>query len=86
MRLCLLTLILIFTTSAQSQVVFNVPEIDVPASEFTNLPVEIETQGENVGRLEFALNYDSDYLEFVSISVTPKAQEWLTPSLSRSSK
>ena len=78
MRLCLLTLILIFTTSAQSQVIFNVPEIDVPASEFINLPVEIETQGESVGSLEFALNYDSDYLEFVSISVTPKAQEWLT--------
>lgn len=67
-----------FTTCAQSQVVFNVPEIDVPVSEFINLPVEIETSGEDVGSLEFALNYDPDYLEFVSITVTPKAQEWLT--------
>jgi hypothetical protein len=78
MRLCLLTLILIFTTSAHSQVVFNVPEIDVPVSEYINLPVEIETSGEDVGSLEFALKYDPDYLEFVSIIVTPKAQEWLT--------
>ena len=78
MRLLLLTLVLIFTTSAQSQVVFNVPEIEVPVSDYINLPVEIETSGESVGSLEFALNYDSDYLEFVSIEVTPKAQEWLT--------
>ena len=78
MRLILLTLLLLLTTSAQSQVVFNVPEIEVPVSDFINLPVEIETTGENVGSLEFALNYDSDYLEFVSITVTPKAQEWLT--------
>ena len=78
MRCILLTLLLLLTTSVQSQVVFNVPEIDVPVSEFINLPVEIETTGEDVGSLEFALNYDPDYLEFVSITVTPKAQEWLT--------
>ena len=67
MRLILLTLLLLLTTSAQSQVVFNVPEIEVPVSEFINLPVEIETTGEDVGSLEFALNYDKNYLEFVSI-------------------
>ena len=78
MRLILLTLLFLLATSAQSQVVFNVPEIEVPASEFINLPVEIETAGEDVGSLEFALNYDKNYLEFVSITVTPKAQEWLT--------
>lgn len=78
MRNILLTILVLFTTCAQSQVVFNVPEIDVPVSEFINLPVEIETSGEDVGSLEFALNYDPDYLEFVSITVTPKAQEWLT--------
>ena len=73
MRLVLLTLLLLLTTSAQSQVVFNVPEIEVPVSEYINLPVEIETTGEDVGSLEFALNYDPDYLEFVSITVTPKS-------------
>jgi len=78
MRSILLTLLLLLTASAQSQVVFNVPEIEVPVSEFINLPVEIETASENVGSLEFALNYDTDFLEFVSISVTAKAQEWLT--------
>ena len=78
MKILLLALVLIFTPSAHSQVVFNVPEIDVPVSEYINLPVEIETSGENVGSLEFELNYDSDYLEFVSIDITPKAQEWLT--------
>ena len=78
MRLILLTLLLLLTTSAQSQVIFNVPEIEVPVSEFINLPVEIETAGEDVGSLEFALNYDKNYLEFVSIEVTVKAQEWLT--------
>jgi len=78
MKILLLALVLIFTPSAHSQVVFNVPEIDVPVSEYINLPVEIETSGENVGSLEFELNYDSDYLEFVLIDITPKAQEWLT--------
>ena len=78
MRSILLTLLLLLTTSAQSQVIFNVPEIEVPVSEYINLPVEIETAGEIVGSLEFALNYDPDHLEFVSITVTPKAQEWLT--------
>ena len=78
MRCILLTLLLLLTTSAQSQVIFNVPEIEVPVSEYINLPVEIETAGEDVGSLEFALNYDGNYLEFVSITVTAKAQEWLT--------
>ena len=78
MRILLLTLVLVLTTSVQSQVVFNVPEIDVPVSDYINLPVEIETAGEIVGSLEFALNYDPNYLEFVSITITPKAQEWLT--------
>ena len=45
MRILLLTLVLVFTTSVQSQVVFNVPEIDVPVSDYINLPVEIETAG-----------------------------------------
>jgi len=78
MRGILLTLLFIISTCAQSQVVFNVPEIEVPVSEYINLPIEIETVGEDVGSLEFALNYDSDYLEFVSVNVTAKAQEWLT--------
>ena len=57
MRL-LLILLLTITTVAHSQVVFNVPEIEVPVSEYINLPVEIETSGETVGSLEFALNFD----------------------------
>ena len=60
----LLILLLTITTTAHSQVVFNVPEIEVPVSEYINLPVEIETAGEIVGSLEFALNFDSQYLEF----------------------
>lgn len=77
MRL-LLILLLTITTVAHSQVVFKVPEIEVPVSEYINLPVEIETSGETVGSLEFALNFDSQYLEFENITVTAKAQEWLT--------
>ena len=74
----LLIFFLTITTVAHSQVVFNVPEIEVPVSEYINLPVEIETSGEIVGSLEFALNFDSQYLEFEEIIVTTKAQEWLT--------
>jgi hypothetical protein len=74
----LLIFLLTITTVAHSQVVFNVPEIEVPVSEYINLPVEIETSGETVGSLEFALNFDSQYLEFENITVTAKAQEWLT--------
>jgi len=66
MRL-LLILLLTITTVAHSQVVFNVPEIEVPVSEYINLPIEIETSGETVGSLEFE-----------NITVTAKAQEWLT--------
>jgi hypothetical protein len=74
----LLIFLLTITTVAHSQVVFNVPEIEVPVSDYINLPVEIETSGETVGSLEFALNFDSQYLEFENITVTAKAQEWLT--------
>lgn len=74
----LLIFLLTITTVAHSQVVFNVPEIEVPVSEYINLPVEIETSGETVGSLEFALEFDSQYLEFEEITVTAKAQEWLT--------
>lgn len=74
----LLIFLLTITTTAHSQVVFNVPEIEVPVSEYINLPVEIETSGEIVGSLEFALNFDPQYLKFEEITVTAKAQEWLT--------
>lgn len=58
----LLIFLLAITTVAHSQVVFNVPEIEVPVSNYINLPVEIETAGETVGSLEFALNFDPQYL------------------------
>ena len=74
----LLIFLLTLSTVAHSQVVFNVPEIEVPVSDYINLPVEIETAGETVGSLEFALNFDSQFLQFEAITVTAKAQEWLT--------
>ena len=77
MRL-LLIFLLTLSTASHSQVVFNIPEIEVPVSDYINLPVEIETAGETVGSLEFSLNFDSQYLQFENITVTTKAQEWLT--------
>ena len=70
----LLIFLLTLSTVAHSQVKFNVPEIEVPVSTYINLPVVIETNSNDVGSLEFALNYDPTYLAFEEISVTPKAQ------------
>lgn len=74
----LLIFLLTLSTVAHSQVKFNVPEIEVPVSTYINLPVVIETNSNDVGSLEFALNYDPTYLAFEEISVTAKAQQWLT--------
>ena len=74
----LLIFLLTLSTVAHSQVKFNVPEIEVPVSNYINLPVVIETNSNDVGSLEFALNYDPTYLAFENISVTAKAQQWLT--------
>ena len=78
MRQLLLILALLTTTAIHSQVKFNVPEIEVPVSDYINLPVVIETNGNEVGSLEFALNYDPQFLAFEEITVTPNAQQWLT--------
>ena len=77
-RNLLVFLLVLFLNNTQAQVKFNVPEIDVPVSEFINLPVVIESNNNEIGSLEFALNYDPTYLEFVGITVSPTAQEWLT--------
>jgi len=78
MRQLLLILAILTTTVIHSQVKFNVPEIEVPVSNYINLPVVIETNGSEVGSLEFALNYDPQFLAFEEITVTPNAQQWLT--------
>jgi len=71
-------LVLFIKSSAQSPVKFIVPEIEVPASEYIDLPIVIETNNNTVGSLEFALNYDPTYLEFSEVIVTTDAQQWLT--------
>lgn len=77
MQKLLVFLVFLFIAD-QSPVQFTVPELSVPAGPTIELPVVINTNGNIVGSLEFALNYDQSILEFTDIIISNKAQEWLT--------
>lgn len=77
-RKLVLVLLLFSFKATQSPVQFTVPEITVPTDSFIELPVTINTNGNVVGSLEFALNYDQSILQFTDITISNKAQEWLT--------
>jgi hypothetical protein len=55
-----------------------VPGITVSPSNTIDLPVTIQTNGNVLGSLEFALNYDQSILQFSEIMLSTKAQTWLT--------
>jgi len=69
---------LLSINSLYSQVQFQVPGITVSPSNTIDLPVTIQTNGNAVGSLEFALNYDQSILQFSEIILSEKAQTWLT--------
>ena len=69
---------LLSINSLYSQVQFQVPGITVSPSNTIDLPVVIQTNGNVVGSLEFALNYDQSILQFSEIILSEKAQTWLT--------
>jgi hypothetical protein len=71
-------ILLISINSLYSQVQFQVPGITVSPSNTIDLPVVILTNGNGVGSLEFALNYDQSILQFSEIILSEKAQTWLT--------
>jgi hypothetical protein len=50
----------------------------VTPSNTIDLPVAILTNGNTIGSLEFALNYDQSILQFVEIVLSEKTQTWLT--------
>jgi hypothetical protein len=55
-----------------------VPGITVTPANTIDLPVTIQTNGNTVGSLEFALNYDQSILQFTEIVLSEKTQTWLT--------
>ena len=69
---------LLSINSLYSQVQFQVPGIIVSPSNTIDLPVTIQTNGNVLGSLEFALNYDQSILQFSEIILSEKAQTWLT--------
>jgi len=69
---------LLSINSLYSQVQFQVPGITVSPANTIDLPVIIQTNGNVVGSLEFALNYDQSILQFSEIILSTKAQTWLT--------
>ena len=69
---------LLTINSLYSQVQFQVPGITVSPSNTIDLPVTIQTNGNVLGSLEFALNYDQSILQFSEIILSEKAQTWLT--------
>ena len=69
---------LLTINSLYSQVQFQVPGITVTPSNTIDLPVAILTNGNTIGSLEFALNYDQSILQFVEIVLSEKTQTWLT--------
>jgi len=71
-------ILLISINSLYSQVQFQVPGITVSPSNTIDLPVTIQTNGNVLGSLEFALNYDQSVLQFSEIILSNDAQSWLT--------
>jgi len=71
-------ILILLSQSLYSQVQFQVPGITVPASSTLDLPVVIQTNGNVVGSLEFALNYDPTILQFSEIELSSTSQTWLT--------
>jgi len=71
-------ILLISINSLYSQVQFQVPGITVSPSNTIDLPVTIQTNGNVLGSLEFALNYNQSILQFSEIILSEKAQTWLT--------
>jgi hypothetical protein len=71
-------ILLISINSLYSQVQFQVPGITVSPSNTIDLPVTIQTNGNVLGSLEFALNYDQSVLQFSEIILSDDAQSWLT--------
>ena len=69
---------LLTINSLYSQVQFQVPGITVTPSNTIDLPVTIQTNGNVLGSLEFALNYDQSILQFSEIVLSEKTQTWLT--------
>ena len=69
---------LLSINSLYSQVQFQVPGITVSPANTIDLPVTIQTNGNVVGSLEFALNYNQNILQFSEIILSEKAQTWLT--------
>ena len=69
---------LLTINSLYSQVQFQVPGITVTPTNTIDLPVAILTNGNVVGSLEFALNYDQSILQFSEIVLSEKTQTWLT--------
>lgn len=69
---------LLTINSLYSQVQFQVPEITVTLTGIIDLPITIQTNGNTVGSLEFALNYDQTILQFSEIVLSEKTQTWLT--------
>ena len=73
-----IVLLLLSINSLYSQVQFIVPEITVSPASTIDLPVTVQTNGNTVGSLEFALNYNQNILQFSEIVLSEKAQTWLT--------
>jgi hypothetical protein len=71
-------ILLISINSLYSHVQFQVPGITVSPSNTIDLPVTIQTNGNVLGSLEFALNYDQSVLQFSEIILSDDAQSWLT--------
>ena len=61
-----------------SQVQFQVPGITVLPTQTIELPVTVLTNGNTVGSLEFALNYDQSILQFSEIVLSEQAQTWVS--------
>ena len=56
----------------------NVPKLSVQEGNLVNIPVKVmTTNGDQVGALQLALNYDESILEFRGVNGTEKSQKWM---------
>jgi hypothetical protein len=73
-----IAILLLSVQTLYSQVQFQVPGITVLPTQTIDLPVTVLTNGNTVGSLEFALNYDQTILQFTEIVLSEQAQTWVS--------
>jgi hypothetical protein len=67
-----------FYDETKEVIEINLPKINVSEGNLINIPLILKTNNTRLGSLQFALDYDSDILEFKSIKTEKNSTVWMS--------